>query len=110
VPGFALAANSSTGSLSTTTAYRAYLAATAVVPLILLWQPVKTIQLAYAVLGALFMPLLAFTLLVMNNHRDWIAPRFRSGWLINLALIVTLVLFVGLAALEFLGKLPVTTS
>jgi hypothetical protein len=56
------------------------------------------------------MPLLASTLLVMNNHRDWIAPPFRSGWLINFALMVTLVLFVALAALEILGMLPVTTS
>ncbi|MCB9851975.1 MAG: Nramp family divalent metal transporter [Phycisphaerales bacterium] len=79
--------------LTKTTAYRAFLVCLAIVPLVFLKLKVETIQLAYAVLGAFFMPLLALTLLIMNNRRAWVGDRFRSGWLINALLAATLIFF-----------------
>jgi len=55
----------------------------------------------------MFMPLLAVTLLWMNNRRAWVGE-LRSGWLANAALVATLFLFllVGLnEAVEALRKL-----
>jgi hypothetical protein len=94
-------------NLSGTRAWRLYLVALALVPLPMLWVPLRNAQLAYAVVGALFMPLLAATLLVMNNRRDWVGE-LRGGWLVNAALTATLLLFlwVGLdEALDALRKL-----
>lgn len=76
-----------------TTGYRAYLYALAIVPLPLLWFEIKSVQLAYAVTGAFFMPVLAATLLIMNNRADWVGQRFRSRLVINAILVVTLVFF-----------------
>lgn len=80
------------GSLMRSKAYRGYLVALALVPLPLLFRKVEQVQLVYAVLGAFFMPLLALTLLLMNNRSAWVGPH-RSGWLINAILLVTLVFF-----------------
>jgi Mn2+/Fe2+ NRAMP family transporter len=77
-----------------TTPYRAYLIALAIVPLPLLWISVKQAQLAYAILGSFFMPILALTLLIMNNRTAWVGARYRNGWLVNAALAVTLAFFV----------------
>lgn len=91
-----------------TRAYRIYLVAIAVAPIPLLWLSVQRVQLAYAVLGSLFMPLLAFTLLLMNNRRSWVGEAFRNRWLSNTVLTLTLVLFgyLGLSgALENLSKM-----
>lgn len=76
-----------------TKAYRVYLYGLAIVPLPLLWLSVKQAQLAYAVFGSLFMPLLALTLLIMNNRRDWVGDRFRNGPVTNAVLVATLAFF-----------------
>jgi Mn2+/Fe2+ NRAMP family transporter len=73
--------------------YRGFLAYLGIVPLVLLWTTLERAQLLYAVFGALFMPLLALTLLVVNNRRTWVGREFRSGWLVNLALVTTLAFF-----------------
>ena len=52
--------------------------AIALVPLALLWVSVERIQVAYAVMGALFMPLLALTLLIMNNRVRWVGRSFET--------------------------------
>ncbi len=77
----------------TTPAYRRFQIALAIVPMILLGFQVKQIQLSYAILGALFMPLLALTLLILNSRSDWVGRGFRSGWLVNGALVLTLLFF-----------------
>jgi len=82
-----------------TTAYRVYLVLIAIVPLPLLWLSVERAQLSYAILGSLFMPLLALTLLMMNTRRSWVGATFTNGRLSNLALAATL-LFFGYAALR----------
>ncbi|AKQ66187.1 Manganese transport protein MntH [Myxococcus hansupus] len=87
--------------LRETREWRWYLVALAVVPLPLLWLPLQRAQLAYAVMGSLFMPLLAATLLWMNNRRDWVGG-LRNGWLVNAALVATLLLFLGVGASEAL--------
>ena len=101
-PGLNLSHNLSQ-DLSQTGAYRAYQVAIALVPLALLWVSVERIQVAYAVMGALFMPLLALTLLLMNNRVRWVGTEFRSGWLINGVLAVTLLFFGYLGALKLGG-------
>lgn len=99
----------SAAPLRNTRAWRGYLVALAVVPLPLLWVPLQRAQLAYAVMGALFMPLLAATLLWMNNRRAWVGP-LRNGWLVNAALIATLLLFLGVGASEAVDALRKLTA
>jgi len=79
--------------------------------LLLLDQPVGLI-LAYGVLGALFMPFLAVTLLVLlNKRRDGALPhsevpdRWRNGWLSNSLLALCAVLFLVLGLNELKGAL-----
>ena len=79
--------------LAGTRPYRIYLFLIALVPLPLLWMSVERAQLTYAVLGSLFMPLLALTLLLMNNRKHWVGPAFLNGWVTNLVLVATLLLF-----------------
>jgi Mn2+/Fe2+ NRAMP family transporter len=76
-----------------TRGYRGYLIAIALVSLPMLWLPVTRAQLLYAVFGSLFMPLLALTLLVMNNRAAWVGSRFRNGWITNVVLASTLLFF-----------------
>ncbi len=97
-PGTATLAGASAG-LRETAAYRWYLTAIATVPLILLVTTVQQVQLAYALLGAWFMPLVAATLLVMNTRSAWVGRAFRNGWGVNLLLLCTLALFTGLAVM-----------
>lgn len=88
--------------------YNVYLLYLAVPPMITLWMPFEKIQIIYAVLGSFFMPLLALTLLIMNNRRDWVAAEFRNGLLVNIFLLMTLAFFVwqGLqTALDKIGEL-----
>jgi hypothetical protein len=68
--------------------------------LLLLDQPVGLI-LAYGTLGALFMPFLAITLLVLLNRRDDVLPdEWRNGWLSNSLMTLCAVLFLALAINE----------
>jgi hypothetical protein len=76
-----------------TAPYKIYLFTIAILPLPILWISVKQPQLIYAVLGSLFMPLLALTLLILNNRSSWIGKNFRNKLLANIALILTLVFF-----------------
>ena len=73
-------------------AYRGFLIALALVSLVWLWAPVRTIQLIYATLGAAFLPLLAVTLLIMNNRREWVGE-LRNGLVVNALLVATLLVF-----------------
>ncbi|UCD37202.1 MAG: Nramp family divalent metal transporter, partial [Fidelibacterota bacterium] len=85
--------------------YRGYLLYLAIPPMLLLLvdRPVW-IVIGYAVAGALFMPFLAGTLLIMNNRRDWITD-LRNGRLTNLLLWVALALFVYLGVVEIIRLL-----
>lgn len=72
--------------------YRWYLLALGLISLVWLWAPVRTIQLIYATIGAAFLPLLAVTLLVMNNRGIWVGE-LRNGWVVNTLLVATLLVF-----------------
>lgn len=74
-------------------AYRAFLLFLALPPMILLWQQFEVVQLTYAILGALFLPLLAATLLILNNRARCVPPALRNRAGTNLALILTLAFF-----------------
>jgi Mn2+/Fe2+ NRAMP family transporter len=84
-------------------AYRGFLLFIATVPLVLLWATLERAQLLYAVFGSLFMPLLALALLVMNNRTAWVGREFRTGWVMNLTLGVTLLLFAWVGGGEVLA-------
>ena len=97
-----------------TTAYRAFLVALTFLPMSLLWLKVQQVQLAYAVLGALFMPLVALTLLVLNNRPSLVGREFRNGPVVNALLAATLVFFSYLGVREIInllaGRSPILTG
>ena len=73
--------------------YRGFLLFLTFPSMILLWfdRPVA-IVVAYTIVGSLFMPFLAGTLLYMNSKREWMGD-LRTGWLLNFLLAMALVLF-----------------
>lgn len=91
--------------LKRTAAYRGCLAAIAVAPLANLWMTVERVQLAYAVMGAMFMPLLAVTLLLLNGRTRWVGARFRNGVAFNAVLVVTVLLFAYVGYLQLTGQM-----
>ncbi|ANM29677.1 iron transporter [Acidobacteria bacterium Mor1] len=101
--GAANAPGSVNADLDATPAYKGYLAFIALAPLPLLWISLKSAQKIYAVMGSFFMPLLALTLLLLNNRRGFVGDEFRNRWASNLALVGTLGLFGYLAAVKALG-------
>jgi Mn2+/Fe2+ NRAMP family transporter len=90
--------DAATGGLRTTLlratkAYRGYLLFIATVPALFLWTTVTQIQLAYGIIGALFLPLVALTLLILNNREEWVGRPFLSGYAINAVLVAALLFF-----------------
>jgi Mn2+/Fe2+ NRAMP family transporter len=83
--------------------FRAYLLWLTFPPMLLIFfvphNPVQLV-LVYGVLGALFMPFLAATLLWLLNRR--VDKEHRNGWLSNLMLIVSLLLFGVLCVVDLL--------
>lgn len=84
------------GDLSHTRAYRGFQLGLALLPLTLLGVSFRGVQLAYAVGGALFMPFLALSLLLLTNRKQ-VMGEARSGVLANLLLVATLALFAWVA-------------
>lgn len=79
--------------LRRTRAYRGYLLAISTLPMVFLWSPVRLIQLAYGIVGAMFLPILALTLLILNNQPRWVGADMRSGWAINVILVIAVLFF-----------------
>lgn len=73
-------------------AYRGYLLALALVPCLGLMGDFRGIQKVYAVFGALFMPMLALALLLLNGRTAWIG-KLRNRPATMLVLLATLALF-----------------
>ena len=92
--------------LSRTPAYRAYLGFVAFGSLPLLWLTFTGVQLGYAILGALFMPFLAITLLVLNTRSSLVGSRFTNGVLINIVLVLVVLLFALMGVLQLTGRMP----
>lgn len=81
-------------------AYRYYLLALTFIPMLGLFMQFKEAQKLYAVIGALFIPLLALTLLLMNSRKKWLGQHYNS-MATNLALTVTLLFFLIMAYLQW---------
>ena len=81
--------------------YRFALVSISLVPLVLLGLSIKSIQITYAVLGAGFMPILALTLLILNNGRH-LPKEFRNGPVTNAMLAATLLFFAYQGGIELM--------
>ena len=99
------AKNTPLRDLSKTSAYKIYLLYLAIPPVLLLFlqKPVWLIMV-YSVVGALFMPFLAISLLWISNKSKWMGEN-KSGILINTALILSVILFCYLATAELVRML-----
>ncbi|MFQ5351152.1 MAG: iron transporter, partial [Thermoanaerobaculia bacterium] len=73
--------------------YRGYLVALGLVSIGGLFSSFVQIQKLYAVVGALFIPLLAVALLALNGRQDWVGPELRNGPLATLVLALSVALF-----------------
>ncbi|MEN8216462.1 MAG: Nramp family divalent metal transporter [Pseudomonadota bacterium] len=71
--------------------YRGYLYALSIIPMIGLWIGFANMQKFYAIIGALFIPMLAVTLLVLNEQL--INKRYRNNPVTTLILVFILVFF-----------------
>ena len=87
--------------------YRTYLVAIAVVPMLGLLFSFREVQKVYAIFGALFVPLLAVTLLLLNGRTDWVGRKMRNGPVTTFLLAATVVLFVFFGYLQVRGSLGV---
>ncbi len=85
--------------LERTAAYRGYLIALALMPMLGLLYSFQQMQKLYAMVGAAFIPVLAISLLLMNGRRAWVGAQ-RNGW-ITVSLLSGALLF--FAALAMLG-------
>ena len=93
------------GTVERSRPYRTYLACMATVPLLLVQWPVEQLQLAFGLTGAMLLPLLALTLLIMNNRERWVGREFRPGIVLNLVLASALVFFAAVGGREILQLL-----
>ena len=73
--------------------YRWYLYATAVVPMVGLWIGFASMQKLYAIVGALFMPMLAVTLLLLNGRSKWVGDKCKNRLPTNAILAFILLFF-----------------
>ena len=85
--------------------YRTYLVCLATIPLVLVRWPVEQLQLAFGLTGAMLLPLLAFTLLVMNNRSAWVGKPFQTTPALNTVLAAALVFFAAVGGREILQSL-----
>lgn len=87
------------GVRTDSSSYRLYQVALAVVPMLGLWVSFKEIQKLYAVIGALFIPMLALALLILNGRQDWVGP-LKNRKPTSAMLILTLLFFGSLALMK----------
>jgi hypothetical protein len=96
------------GAVEHSVPYRAYLACMATIPLLLVRWPVEHLQLAFGLTGALLLPLLALTLLIMNNRQQWVGAEFRTGLALNIVLASALLFFAAAGGREILHLLSLS--
>jgi len=84
------------GNYTRSRPYRAYLFGLFIVPALGLGMSFSMIQKAYAITGALFIPLLAIALLALNGRSDWVGDRFRNRRPTTIVLVLTTVFFAAL--------------
>ncbi|MCC7124714.1 MAG: Nramp family divalent metal transporter [Acidobacteria bacterium] len=90
----------------TSTPYRLALVFITLVPIPLAFtgRPLFII-VSYTVVGSLFVPFLAATLLYLNNRVAWTEPVPKNHWSTNLLLVAILALFLAVGAQEAMGAL-----
>jgi Mn2+/Fe2+ NRAMP family transporter len=81
-----------TEDLTGTKLYKGFLFGIAIVPMLGLFLDFSQIQKIYAVFGALFMPLLAVILIILNGRRVWVGDLINRKLTVGV-LVGTLVLF-----------------
>lgn len=80
--------------LTDTRAYRGYLYALAVVPMLGMWlSSFRAMQQTNAIVGAAFIPLVAAVLLALNGRARWVGERYRNAWPTTAVLVATLAFF-----------------
>lgn len=88
-------------NISNETSYRFYLLAIAFIPMLGLLMGFKEVQKIYAIVGALFIPLLAIALLIMNGRQVWV--KVHTNHLITvITLVTTLIFFITMAWLKWM--------
>ena len=93
---------SSARDMTKSMSYRIYLLALAILPTIGLLMSFKDVQKLYAVIGAMFIPLLATALLFLNGNRAWMG-RFANRPITVGMLLATLVFFGSMAWMKWVG-------
>ena len=73
--------------------YRLYLVVLAVVSMFGLMFDFERVLKFYAVLGAMFMPMLALVLLILNGQKQWVGARLRNRPATVVVLVATLAFF-----------------
>ena len=85
--------------------YRAYLYAIAIVPILgMVAVNFQSMQKVYAVIGAMFVPMLAAVLLLLNGRSKWVGRQYTNAWYTVAALVATLLFFVIASAFEIHAK------
>jgi len=79
--------------------YRLYLLLLTFVPMAGLFMKFKEVQKYYAIIGALFIPLLAVVLLILNGRKSLVG-KWRNAWVTTLVLLLAVVLFLLLGYLD----------
>jgi Mn2+/Fe2+ NRAMP family transporter len=90
----------------TSTPYRVALAfvSLAPIPFAFTGRPIAIVVI-YTIIGSLFIPFLAATLLYMNNRIKWDSPVPRNSWITNVLLVAILALFLMVGGQEMIGAL-----
>jgi hypothetical protein len=76
--------------------YRIYLYSMAIIPIIGLWIGFASMQKLYAIVGALFIPILAVVLLVLNGRVKYIGKFYKNHTITSAILIIILIFFLGI--------------
>ena len=93
--------HSSSKKITKSLPYRVYLFAIAFIPMLGLLMSFKEVQKLYAVIGAIFIPMLAVALLILNGKRAWMG-KFTNRPLTIVMLIATLAFFGSMAWMKWM--------
>lgn len=96
------AVNSHAKEITKSKPYRVYLCMIATIPMLGLFIGFKEVQKIYAVIGALFIPLLAVTLLILNGKRAWVGE-FTNKPLSIIMLLLAITFFGLIACMKWLA-------
>ncbi|MEK6234344.1 MAG: hypothetical protein N2C14_06510, partial [Planctomycetales bacterium] len=73
--------------------YQGYMIGLATIPAIGLATGFAKLQMVNAIVGAIFMPMLACSLLILNGRSDWVGKENRNRWWTSLFLVLVLAFF-----------------